>query len=184
MELIKHPHFYQWLILSSTLIILAYAAIKIKNEPDQYEKTATCEKLGKFYLKIPSWWGKTFSSTTNLTYERTDTNYDWTAKFDIIPIGENTPQEIFKSLIKELSIEFDHGFDQEVFNINTLTIFRHEGMASENGIKRVYMDIVIAHSEKENFYLKAISRSSILNGCVEGHYFEKVIQNLELHSLS
>ena len=56
-------------------------------------------------------------------------------------------------------------------------------MASEGDTKRVYMDIVIAYSETQNFYLQAISKSSILNGCVEGPYFEKVIQNLELHSL-
>ena len=184
MDLIDHQHFYQWLILVGTLIILGYAALKIKNEPDQYEKTATQEKLGPFYLRIPSWWGKVLSSSSKISFQRTDTNYDWIASFEIISLEKESPMNLFNSLVKDLSIQFDQGFEQETFKVNELTIIRHEGMASENGIKRVYMDIVIAYSKNQDLYLRAISRSSILNGCVEGPYFEKVVQNLELHSLS
>ena len=52
-------------------------------------------------------------------------------------------------------------------------------MSTENGIKRVYMDIAVVTLKDSNEYMEVISRSSILNGCVEGPYVKKVLQNIE-----
>ena len=59
-------------------------------------------------------------------------------------------------------------------------VYRHEGMSTENGIKRVYMDIALITIKDSDQYMEVISRSSILNGCVEGPYVEKVLQNIEV----
>jgi hypothetical protein len=179
MELIDHPHFYQWTILGLTLIVLTYAAFKIKNEPDQYEETSVKVKLQDFTLKIPSWWGMTFNNDSKLQFERTDTRYEWAVTFEVIENELDDPSARLSHLIDELKIKFDTGFDQENFKIGNVQIFRHEGMSTENGIKRVYMDVAIVKRTDNKKYLEVISRSSILNGCVEGPYVEKVLQNIE-----
>ena len=179
MNIIDHPNFYQWLILASALLMLTYAAFKIKNEPDQYDKTAKSLVFNSFTLRIPTWWGQTIDQQTEIQFERLDTRYEWTANFQSIEKIKLEPHDFLEQLIDELMIKFDPGFDPEVIQLSRIKVFRHEGMATENEIKRVYMDIAIAVSDSGKV-LKAISRSSILNGCVEGPYFEKVLQNLKI----
>lgn len=179
MEIINHPHFFQWLTLSVTLLVLTYAAFKIKNEPDQYDKTSIKRQLGRFCLKVPSWWGTTLENESKLQFERTDTRYEWAITFEIFKDKITSPEEHLQNLVTELGIKFDLGFDPEKFEMNNISVYRHEGMSTENGIKRVYMDIAIATLKNSDDYMEVISRSSILNGCVEGPYVEKVLQNLE-----
>ena len=59
-----------------------------------------------------------------------------------------------------------------------------EGWVRKTISREVYMDVAIVFNEKHNKYIRAISRSSILNGCVKGTYFEKVLSNISLKSLS
>ena len=179
MNIIDHPNFYHWLILLSVLLLLSYAALKIKNEPDQYEQTAVSFNFHNFFLRIPSWWGKSIDEAFLLEFQRLDTRYEWTARFQ--PIFEELkvdPNDFLSALVEDLKIKFDPGFGPEIIELENIKIYRHEGMATENDIKRVYLDIAIAIS-KDGKVLKAISRSSILNGCVEGPYFEKVLENLK-----
>ena len=91
------------------------------------------------------------------------------------------PTDYLLALIEDLKINFDPGFEVEVMKLGNIKVYRHEGMATENDIKRVYMDIAIAITE-DGTSLKAVSRSSILNGCVEGPYFEKVLENLKYNA--
>lgn len=179
MDIINHPHFYQWLTLGVTLLILTYAAFKIKNEPEQYDKTSVQRKLGKYLLKVPSWWGLTSESESKLQFERTDTRYEWAVTFETINAEISNPEEQLKNLVADLGVKFDLGFDSEKIELDRVCIYRHEGMSTENEIKRVYMDIAIVTIKDSDQYMEVISRSSILNGCVEGPYVEKVLQNIE-----
>lgn len=179
MDLIHHPHFFQWLTLGVTLIVLTYAALKIKNEPDQYDKTSVQRQLGNFILRVPSWWGLTLESESKLQFERTDTKYEWAVTFETIESKMLNPKEHLQTLVNELGIKFDAGFEPEKFEVDNVSVYRHEGMSTENGIKRVYMDIAVVTRREENEFMEVISRSSILNGCVEGPYVEKVLQNIE-----
>ena len=179
MNIIDHPNFYHCLILISVLLVLTYSAYKIKNEPDQYDRTAKDLIFNQFILKIPSWWGQTVNNPSKLEFERLDTKYEWTASFQPLQSIPSQPFELLEQIVNELKIKFDPEFTPEVIELNGLKVYRHEGMATENEIKRVYIDIAIAVSDTGRA-LKAVSRSSILNGCVEGPYFEKVLQNLRL----
>lgn len=178
MNIIDHPNFYHWLILVSVLLALSYAAFKIKNEPDQYEQTAVNFKFHNFSLRIPSWWGKSIDEASLLEFQRLDTRYEWAARFQPIKMPEVPASDYLSALIEDLKIKFDPGFEPEIMKLQNIKVYRHEGMATENDIKRVYMDIAIAISD-DGKSLKAVSRSSILNGCVEGPYFEKVLENLK-----
>jgi hypothetical protein len=180
MSIIDHPNFYHWLILVSVLIMLTYAAYKIKNEPDQYDQTAKNLVFDSFTLKVPTWWGQTINEKSEIEFERLDTRYEWTANFQSVEKIELEPRDFLEQLINELSIKFDPGFDPELIQLNRIKVFRHEGMATENEIKRVYVDIAIVVSDSGKV-LRAVSRSSILNGCVEGPYFERVLHNLRVN---
>ena len=180
MDFYNHPHFFQWLTLGIILLTLTYASFKIKNEPDQYDKTSINKNFGAYILKIPSWWGLTLENKNKLQYERTDTRYDWAITFEIINKKPSDPLETLQNLVNELKIKFDLGFDVETLDLGEVIVYRHEGMSTEDGIKRVYMDIAVVYSKDLESYMEVISRSSILNGCVEGPYVEKVLQNIEL----
>ncbi|MAW07407.1 MAG: hypothetical protein CME61_03885 [Halobacteriovoraceae bacterium] len=185
MNILEHPHTLQWTILILSLLVLSYAAWKIKNEPDAYEQSNKFTSLGLYTLKIPPWWGESKKTKSYLQYERLDTYYEWAASFEHLDKNsEELNEETLNQIVSELKIEFDQGFEIERFQYDNITVIRHEGMGSENNIKRVYMDVAIVFNEKHNKYIRAISRSSVLNGCVEGPYFEKVLSNISLKSLS
>ena len=58
-------------------------------------------------------------------------------------------------------------------------MLRLEGTATEDGQERLYYDAFIVRHIDQGQYLYAESRSSILNGLVEGPYFEEVMLRLE-----
>ena len=76
MNILEHPHTLQWTILILSLLVLSYAAWKIKNEPDAYEQSNKFISLGQFTLKIPPWWGESKKTENYLQFERLDTYYE------------------------------------------------------------------------------------------------------------
>jgi hypothetical protein len=57
-------------------------------------------------------------------------------------------------------------------------IIRVEGRASQNVIDRIYYDIYIMRSQDDNGYFLFESWSSVLNGSVEGPFFEESLSEL------
>ena len=53
-------------------------------------------------------------------------------------------------------------------------------MATEDIENRIYLDIMIYKDIMQEDFLLCISRSSILNGMVEGPYFEEVLKTMEI----
>ena len=153
-ELYEHPNFSEWLILILILMFGSYAALKIKNEKNQYLRTARLVDLNCFSLLVPSWWSVTSDEDDFLKFERTDTRYDWYATFKVIEKDEVPTEAKLQSMIQEYKIKFDEGF--EVENLRLLNeqkgfeISRREGMATRNGIERTYVDLaVIDYKEKD-----------------------------------
>ena len=91
-----------------------------------------------------------------------------------------------RQIIKEKEILFDevgsviHNIPFPQFDKPSLQTARVEGMATQFGTERIYYDAFIVLDRKAGGYLLCESRSSILNGMVEGPYFEEVIKSIEI----
>jgi hexokinase len=58
-------------------------------------------------------------------------------------------------------------------------VIRVEGKASQKVIERIYYDIYLTRRLNEPGYFIFESKSSVLNGLVEGPYFEESLSELE-----
>ncbi len=160
----------------------------IKKEKSIFIENSVPIEFGPYILKVPGWWSITLQNENELKFERTDTRYDWFAIFKIEELQENS-----KSIVEEFTDEIHLRklmFDTDAGVIHqpestkqkalmNADVARVEGTATQNGIERVYYDAMLARDKETNKRLWAESRSSVLNGLVEGPYFEYVIQNLE-----
>ena len=160
---------------------------RIKNEPNDYLKKSHLLPFNGFLLRIPSWWTTIINKNDLIRFERTDTRYDWFAEFWIKETSL-APEILLTKLINSLKVTFDDNDDFEQFtlkssNDRSINITRKEGMSTIDGIERAYFDLFIASIE-DNKVLVGKSHSSILNGCVEGPYFEEVLRRLDLASTS
>ncbi len=159
---------------------------KTSFKDDSYEVT-----FGALKLMIPNWWSITEQTDHGLRFERTDTRYDWYATFTYFPShdGKDLPKLLEEKLNAE-EIEFD---EDVVFETDSRVLFRDssvqeyfqevirvEGKASQKIIDRIYYDLYLARPLEEAGYFIFESRSSVLNGLVEGPYFEESLSELEL----
>lgn len=199
MEAFKE-NIFEWLFLVAILAILAYTAYVIKKEPESYKKNAKKQKLAHFNLHIPEWWGEIGGDQKNsLVYERTDTRYDWRATFiwvnfeDVGP-GHEDLREVFVEMIQEKQIVFDPDtsiiMNPSDFQSNSavqsgeVEMLRVEGTATQKETERIYYDAFLLRDFKNQGFLLAQSQSSVLNGLVEGPYFEEVMLNFEREQTS
>ncbi|RLA63934.1 MAG: hypothetical protein DRQ89_05550 [Epsilonproteobacteria bacterium] len=184
-------HFWGWLILLIILLAMAYAAFTIKNEKKVFLKNIRKYILQGFKVGTPSWWSLMESSENELVFKRTDTNYDWVAKFLITKNDDLPIEELLVKKIKEKKVLFDEdtseipGQDrierEFILGSNVdFEIARVEGTATTDEYDRLYLDLAIFRDKKRDLVLLCESKSSILNGAVEGPYFEEVIKRISI----
>lgn len=181
-----------WLLVIAFLGSLTYAAFVIKNEKKEALDNSQPLKFQHLIFDIPPWWGTILHEHDKIIFERTDTRYDWRATFVWAPYeevgeGDKDLKQVFIELIREKNIFFDEinsvihspeSFqDHPLIKSRQMEIVRVEGTATEKEIERVYYDAVLMRDHQKKGYLFAESRSSVLNGLVEGPYFEQVILN-------
>ena len=183
---------YDWIILILILAILAYTLIVIKEEKKSYKESAIKIIFGDFIFLIPSWWGKVEETNHILRYQRLDTFYEWEAKFEFIEYKEDlTIEDQFKEKIHELKIIFDPDSgvimnpsdfnDHPLVKSKRVTIVRIEGTATQDEIHRRYLDAFLIKDHLKKKTLFATSLASVLNGGIEGPYFEEVLLNFDLN---
>lgn len=183
---------WEWLIFFGVIYALIYTMFVIKNEKNTFLETAVLRSFKHFDLLIPSWWTQTLDEENAIAFERTDTRYDWKATFTWLQFTEKdlelSLEDKFKELIQDRKILFDldtgailnpsdflsHPASQK----EGISMLRIEGTASEDEVDRVYFDAFILKDEQAQGYLFCESRSSVLNGLVEGPYFEEVIMRV------
>lgn len=182
-------HFYEWLILLSMIGAAIYTLRIIGQEKSSFKQDCYEVQFGDLSLMIPNWWTMTEQTPTQLKFERTDTRYDWYSRFIYIPDHEN--KDIPKLLEEKLNLE-QIEFDMDVtFETDSRVLFRDdeiqehfqeiirvEGKASQNGVERIYYDIYITRRLNDKGYFIFESWSSVLNGLVEGPYFEESLSEL------
>lgn len=146
-------------------------------------------QFGGLSFMIPNWWSIVEQSPTQLRFERTDTRYDWYALYTYLPehAGKTLPELLEEKFNQEL-IEFDMDV---VFETDSRVLFRDseiqehfqeiirvEGKASQNTVDRIYYDIYLMRAQNDSGYFLFESKSSVLNGLVEGPYFEESLAEL------
>lgn len=186
---------FEWLFLFLLIGHGIYTMSIIKNEKKNYLKNAKNIEFKKFKLLVPSWWGEIPSHSENiLIFKRLDTRYDWQATFTWTPedIDEKKEDiiELFKKLIVKRKILFDEDssiiYNPSDFKDGALILsglyemVRLEGTATQDAQERLYYDAFLIREKQSGAFLYAESKSSVLNGLIEGPYFEEVMTKLEI----
>lgn len=185
--------FIEWIIFIAILIFGVYTMIIIKNEKKKYLTEAIPLNFKNFKLLIPKWWGEFDDgdkSENKICFKRLDTRYEWEAKFIWSPFpSEKDIIELFKDHIVERKILFDEDtsivYNPSDFQNNSLIksgkfeMVRLEGTATCDRQERLYYDAFLIKNKNTKQFLYAESKSSVLNGLVEGPYFEEVMNQIE-----
>jgi hypothetical protein len=180
----------EWTFFFLVLLAIAYTMVVIKEEMTSYKENALDFPFHQFLFKFPSWWGKTHQSPNKISFERTDTRYEWMATFEYLKAKDNlSTEEQMVELIKQKSILFDpdtsiiknpSDFKEHPGVLSgRFEIVRVEGTATQDETDRIYLDSFLVKDLKDKSLLWATSLSSILNGLVEGPYFEEVMLSFE-----
>lgn len=177
-------HAFDWLLVLLVLGGAIYTLKIIGEEKTTFKEEAYQVQFGDLALEIPRWWTITEQDDLHIKFERTDTRYDWYAIFSYIPDhqGKSLPDLLEDKLNLE-SIEFDMDV---VFETDSRVLFRDtkiqeqfqeiirvEGKGSQNQIDRIYYDIYLMRALNDQGYFIFESRSSVLNGSLEGPFFEE-----------
>lgn len=182
----------EWFSLVLLLGLGIYTMRVIKNEKKTYIKNAHELHFKQFKLFIPSWWGEVATDLKNeLCFKRLDTRYDWEARFIWTEATSKIDLiELFKNEIHQRKILFDEETsiiynpsdfkDGALITSGRFEMVRLEGTATSDRQDRLYYDAFIVREKETGAYLYAESKSSILNGLIEGPYFEEVMIRMEL----
>lgn len=191
MELII-KHWIDWLILLIMMLAAFYTLQIIGKEKTTFREESYIIGFGTLRLMIPQWWTITEQTDYFIKFERTDTRYDWYATYQFFSQDPRPLPEILEELLNRQSIEFDSDVtfetDSRVLFRDSLVqkefqeVIRVEGMASEDIQERIYYDVYLARPLNTQDYFLFESKSSVLNGSVEGPYFEESLSELELES--
>lgn len=182
-------HIWDWVALIALLGGAMYTLKIIGEEKSSFQQESYLVNFGKLSLMIPNWWTIVNQTPSALRFERTDTRYDWYAVFTYFPDHEGkTLPQILEDKLNEQKIEFDMDV---VFETDSRVVFRDpkiqeyfqemirvEGKASENVVDRIYYDLFIMRAQDDQGYFIFESKSSVLNGLVEGPYFEESLAEL------
>lgn len=176
--------YFWWTVLILTLVGATYAAFVIKNEKKVAISDGLPLQFHGFEVIIPRWWTRTFESENKITFERTDTRYEWYANFYWLPNIEHDLQTTFEIMATERGLIFDEDTSiiyapsmLEEIKEQGIEALRVEGTATERAEHRVYYDAFIIKGDNGHLYLE--SRSSILNGLLEGPFFEQAISKIK-----
>jgi hypothetical protein len=184
-------HFGDWVLVLAGLGFAVYAMLAIKKESKEFKEETYQVQLGPVLIPIPEWWTLVQQTDHELVFERTDTRYDWQGRFRFVP--ENSPRpltEILSEKVHQEEIDYDahevqvtteptYLFRQPSAQKNIHEAVRVEGTASQKIIERVYIDFYLFRSRHLSGYFICESKSSVLNGMLEGPFFEECLSDIE-----
>lgn len=184
---------FQWLIFFIIMALGVYTLRVIKNEKRNYLDNSQTIIFKNFILLTPRWWTLIPTESENtISFKRTDTRYDWEARFAWLEEkSELDLIELFKEKIHARNILFDEEnsvihnpsdfIEKDLIKSGRFEMVRLEGTATADRMDRMYYDAFLIRELSTGHYLYAESKSSILNGLVEGPYFEEVMLRLQLN---
>lgn len=184
---------FEWSFVAIVLLGLLYTMLVVKEEKRAYLENALNKNIGTLNFPIPSWWGVVLEETNRMIFERSDTRYEWRCEYHYNEgIPEQSIEEQLRDFVASKKILFDPDSTviqtpqkflehPEVQNGNC-SIVRIEGTATQDEIDRIYFDAFLIRDHKDNGCLIATSRSSVLNGLIEGPYFEATLEGFHRKS--
>lgn len=184
-------HLWDWILLIALILGAFYTMKVIGEEKSSFKDDSYLVQFENLELMIPNWWTIVDQSSHHLRFERTDTRYDWYSVFQYYP--DHGGKEMTELLTAKLDLE-KLEFDMDVvFETDSRVLFRDsrvqeffqevirvEGKASQNVTERTYYDVYIMRAQNSPGYFIFESWSSVLNGLVEGPYFEESLSELSL----
>lgn len=188
--------FFEWSALGGFLLLLAYTGRVVKNEKEVYLKNGQLLQFALFEILVPPWWGIMSDQPSKIEFVRKDTRYEWKAGLEWIQKPKDSFFSLESFLEKKLTqweVVFDpqplrmHSpeiifYDQHIAE-NIVAAVRIEGMATQEQSNRIYLDVfLIQLKDAYEHLLLATSMSSVLNGSIEGPYFEDVLKRIRIKS--
>jgi len=165
-----------WGLVLAGLVAAVYTLRVIRSEMSVYKRSGQPVHLGDHHFIIPSWWSLHQDSTQDhLMYYRKDTHYDWLVSFQLMETSQ-TPEHLMQTILDSRKIVFDRP-TLSCSSEDGPTI-RQEGTATVGDEDRIYYDICIIQHDKNTPLLVCENRSSVLNGLIEGPYFEEILGSL------
>ncbi len=180
-------HFWSWLFLFLFVIAMIYTAKIVSGEKTQFEQEGKWMQWQGLRLFIPSWWAQNTDFIESVRFFRADTHYDW--YFDLSFVKENNleaainhfyaTEEILLDDLAVQTTEKSYLFSQKKFLQSVKDVFRIESSGSQKEEDRIYLDAtwIMLHDGR---LIQVISKSSVLNGGIEGPYAEEVLKRLDL----
>lgn len=181
-----------WLILLSLLGFALYTLWIVRQESTTFLEDSFEVEFQHLNLPIPNWWSITRQENLLIEFKRTDTRYDWYARFEFFP----APDETILTDVLAQKVEMEElDYDKEDVSIETDSrvlfrdpktqayfseVIRVEGKASQRIEERTYFDMYLFRHKAENGYYICESRSSVLNGLVEGPFFEECLSLMKI----
>ncbi len=188
-------HLTDWLILLFILGLAVYTLRIIRQESTTFLEDSFEVEFQHLNLPIPNWWSITRQENQLIEFKRTDTRYDWYARFEFFP----APNETVLTDVLALKVESEElDYDQDDVSIETDSrvlfrdpvtqayfseVIRVEGKATQRIEERTYFDMFLFRNKNENGYYICESRSSVLNGLVEGPFFEECLSLMKIKEL-
>lgn len=185
-------HLTDWLILLFLLGFAVYTLWIIRQESTTFLEDSYEVAFQHLSLPIPNWWSITRQENQLIEFQRTDTRYDWYARFEFFPAP---PETVLTDVLAQKieSEELDYDKDDVSIETDSRVLFRDpatqayfsevirvEGKASQRIEERTYFDLFLFRNKKENGYYICESRSSVLNGLVEGPFFEECLSLIKI----
>ena len=178
-------HWASWLILLIGLCILIYTLKVIASEKSSYHEDGSWINWKFLVLFIPAWWSK-IEDQEELRFHRSDTHYDW--YFSVQIIKQNCALSAKDNYLQQHQIVLDEDCvhtKQASFVLKNpetlkevLDFYRIESTATEKEQERIYLDCCWIKFRNEQI-IQLISKSSVLNGGIEGPYAEEVLKEIK-----
>lgn len=169
--------YLEWVGLLFIILTAIYTLYIIKYERRTYLQHGKRFIFGNINFFIPPWWTIKTLSPHRKIFHRTDVQYDWEVLFEkplCIQSLSGSLKEILNSYLLDKKIIIDLHQHSLECSINGREYMQITGTGTRDEEYRIFLDIYLI--KIENDYMIISSMSSVLNGMVEGPYFEEMMK--------
>ena len=135
-------HWLSWLIFFGFIAALIYTLKTIDREDEFVEENHQVFEIGNFQLKVPNWWTDNLTSSTaqTISFERTDTTYEWFAEFTWF-LKANTPTGGLDDFLRQ-NMELD-GME---FDLSEVTLTENASYPQAKSLKMVLFNFIASRA--------------------------------------
>ncbi len=169
-----------WVALFFVFLLTIYMMVIIRREKQTYLTHSSAFLFDDFILYPPSWWEIKNQETGYLSFERADTFYEWVASFQTKELEKVAS---LKKRLEDLKIILDHDSSKmPSFSCELDSEWEYasiEGTGTQDSERRIFYQGKLFTHRFTKKKLLCESLSSVLNGGLEGPYFEEVLKRIK-----